>query len=57
MRGEVRDGVAHRDPVAQAGEPGVHGGPADPVNEGPLKVDRANLRRSEPDPVGKDLSF
>src|SRR6516164_7676690 len=57
LRGEVRDSLAHRDPVAQAAEPGIHGGPADPVDEGPLEVDRADVRRGEPDPLGKDLSF
>src|SRR5215475_6437116 len=57
LRGEVRDSLAHRDPVAQAGEPGIHGGPADPVDEGPLEVDRADVGRREPDPLGQDLSF
>src|SRR6516225_2277828 len=55
--GEVRDVLAYRDPVAQAGEPGVHGRAADPVDEGPLEVDRPGVGRAEPDPLSEDLSF
>src|SRR6516162_8899618 len=57
LRCQVRDSLAHRKPVAQAAEPGIHGGPVDPIDERPLEVDRADAGRSEPDPLRKDLSF
>src|SRR5580700_12232203 len=55
--GEVRDGLAHRDPVPQAAEPGVYGRAVDPADEGLLEVDRADVRRGEPDPLGEGRSF
>src|SRR5579863_6894755 len=55
--GEVRNGLAHRDPVAQAGEPGIHGRASDAAEEGLLEVDRPGAGRGEPDPLSEDRSF
>jgi hypothetical protein len=56
-RGKVRDGLAHRDPVAQAIQPGVHGRAVHPADERLLEVDRAGVRRGEPDPLREGRPF
>ena len=55
--GDVRDGLAHRDPVAQAAEPGVHGRTVHAIDKSLLEVDRPGVGCAEPDPLSEDLSF
>ena len=57
LRGEVRDSLAHRDPVAQAGEPGIHASAAYPIDEGLLEVKGTSERGGEPDPGQEKAPF
>ena len=56
-QGKLGDCLADLEPVAQAGEPGVHAGAAHPIDQCLLEVHSANERSSETDAGQEEFSF